>query len=115
MADDGNALLIKGMQARDAAALTSAQREVGQGRAPKSEKEIVKAATDFEALLLQEMLKSMWQSVPGGGLISGSHEEAIYRDMLNQGVAEQMAETQSIGIKDIIAKEMRRSEAKRKY
>ena len=115
MADDTNGLLIKGMQARDAVVLSNAQRSTALNQSPKTEKEIVKASTDFEALLLQEMLKSMWQAVPGGGLLSGSHEEEIYRDMLNQGVAEQMAETQSIGIKDIIAGEMRRSEAKRKY
>lgn len=114
MSDDSNALLIKGLQARDAAALANTQRSTALSPGHKSDKEIEKASTDFEALLLQEMLKSMWQTVPGGGLVSGSHEEEIYRDMLNQGVAEEMAKTQSIGIKDIIAGEMHRDEAKRK-
>jgi flagellar protein FlgJ len=65
-----------------------------------------KAATDFEALLLQQMVQSMWRSVPSEGMLSGSNEEAMYRDMLSEQVAKEMAETQSLGIKNAVLGEM---------
>lgn len=74
--------------------------------------EIEKAATQFEALLLHEMLKEMWNTVPKSGLLSGSHEESMYRDMLNQGIANEIAEKQSIGVKEVIVREMREREKK---
>ncbi|RMG42968.1 MAG: hypothetical protein D6719_04880 [Candidatus Dadabacteria bacterium] len=70
-----------------------------------------KAAADFEALLLQQMFKAMWSTVPKDGMLSGSSEEAIYRDMLNEALAKDIAEGQSIGIKDIILKEFKKSES----
>lgn len=65
-----------------------------------------KAATDFEALLLQQMVQSMWRSVPSEGMLSGSNEEAMYRDMLSEQVAKEMAENQSLGIKQAVLGEM---------
>jgi flagellar protein FlgJ len=69
-----------------------------------------KAATDFEALLLQQMVQSMWRSVPSEGMLSGSNEEAMYRDMLSEQVAKEMAETQSLGIKNAVLGEMGRKQ-----
>jgi len=65
-----------------------------------------KAATDFEALLLQQMVQSMWRSVPSEGMLSGSNEEAMYRDMLSEQVSKEMAENQSLGIKKAVLGEM---------
>jgi len=72
-----------------------------------SPEEVKKAATQFEALLLHQMLNSMWATVPKSEL-TGSKEEEMYRDMLNQAMAEDIAENQSIGIKDVIAKDINR-------
>lgn len=73
--------------------------------------EIKKAAQQFEAMLLQQMLTAMWQTVPKSE-ISGSKEEALYRDMFNQAIAEEIAEKQSIGITDVIAKDIKNIDAK---
>lgn len=73
---------------------------------PSSEKEIKDASKDFEALLVQQMLASWWKTVPSGGGISNSREEELFRDMLNQELAQQIAENDSLGIKDTIAREM---------
>jgi Rod binding domain-containing protein len=70
------------------------------------------AAKDFEALLVGEMLKSMWANVGSEGLLSGGREEEIYREMLNEALAKSMAESQSIGIADIISRELERLEPK---
>jgi Rod binding domain-containing protein len=60
------------------------------------------AAQQFEALLVQQMLESMWSTVPKKGLLSGSQEEAMYRDMLNEALATSIAEGKGLGIKDVI-------------
>jgi len=85
------------------------ERDVKGGRTSGA-RDIDKAATEFEALLLQEMLKSMWKNVPSEGLISGSREEELYRDMLNEAMAKNISENQSIGIKEVILREMKNDE-----
>lgn len=66
------------------------------------------AARQFEALLIQEMLKSMWAAVPQGEILSNSSEEKMYRDMLNEATADQISRGQGIGIKDVILKDINR-------
>jgi len=60
------------------------------------------AAKQFEALLIQQMMESMWSTVPQKGLLSGSNEEAMYRDMLNEALATSISEGKGLGIKDVI-------------
>lgn len=94
---------------------TLGQERGSKVRAPgekRSEAEIDKAATDFEALLLNTMLQSMWNTVPQSGMLSGTREESLYRDMLNEQLAESMATHQSLGIKEMIARDMRKTEKK---
>jgi flagellar protein FlgJ len=79
--------------------------EVSQVKLPASQ-DPKQAAQQFEALLVQEMLKSMWATVPQGELLTGSHEEKMYRDMLNEAVADSISKGRGIGIKDVIAKDL---------
>jgi flagellar protein FlgJ len=79
--------------------------EVSQAKLPASQ-DPKQAAQQFEALLVQEMLKSMWATVPQGELLSGSHEEKMYRDMLNEAVANSIAEGRGMGIKDVLLKDL---------
>ena len=69
-------------------------------------KRIEEAATQFEALMLNQMIKSMWTSVSSEDSLFGSREEELYRDMLNQALADSIASSQSIGIKDIVVREL---------
>lgn len=84
---------------------TTQVSEVSQAKLPVSQ-DPKQAAQQFEALLVQEMLKSMWATVPQGELLSGSHEEKMYRDMLNEAVADSISKGRGIGIKDVIAKDL---------
>jgi|GEM_PF-2830140 len=81
-------------------------------QAAQHDAEVLKAATQFEGMLMQEMMKSMWQSVPSEGIGSGGKEEAMFRDMLNEAVAKDMSEHQSIGIRDIIIKDINKLDKK---
>lgn len=107
--------------------LTAAQAQLEQASQPKkagaageleagktgtaSSGKAREAATQFEALLLQQMLQSMWSSVPKDGLL-GSNEEDTYRDMLNEALAKEIADGQGIGIRDVICEEMEKQEKK---
>lgn len=64
------------------------------------------AAEQFEGILVQEMLKSMWSTLPKEGLLTGSHEESMYRDLFNEALAKSISEGQGIGIKDVILKDL---------
>lgn len=78
----------------------------------ESLEDMQKAGTQFEALLLHEMLKEMWNTIPKDGMLSGSHEENLYRDMLNEGIANDIAEKQSLGIRDVLVKDMQKFQKK---
>lgn len=67
-----------------------------------------KAAEDFEALLLKQMIGEMWKSVPSSGLLSGSREEELYRDFMNDELAKSMASENGLGLKKMIVDEMER-------
>jgi flagellar protein FlgJ len=72
-----------------------------------SEKKLKEATDGFEALLLQEMFKSLWSTVETKGWTgeAESNEAKIYRDMLNQALADSIASGKGIGIKDVVRKE----------
>lgn len=69
-------------------------------------KDPVKASEQFEGMLVKQLLDSMWQTVPQGQLLSGSNEEGLYRDMLNDAVATSISEGRGIGIKDVILRDI---------
>lgn len=71
-----------------------------------------KAAEQFEALLMHEMMKSMWATVPSNGLLSGSREEGYYRDMLSEALSDSISKGQGIGIKEVVMREFTRRQAK---
>lgn len=121
----GKEFLVAGMDAQNAmtrAKLAQLEGRVNQVKAlqkssdvkelkgkevdPAQAQQIDEAATQFEALLLQQMFKAMWSTVPQGGLLSGSQEEQHYRQMLNQALADEYASGQGIGIKDVIKREL---------
>lgn len=66
-------------------------------------KEIGKLSEEFESLFLGLVLKSMRDSVQKSGLIDGGNAEAIYRSMLDEEYAKQMASQHLTGLSDQIA------------
>ena len=71
------------------------------------EKGVDKAAGGFEALLLHQMLKSMWETVDTSGLLGeDSNQAQIYRDMFNQSLADSIAEGRGIGVKQFLKGEL---------
>ena len=119
MADFGKDLLAAGKLGMDEfnrgqldrlkASLTRARgvQKDGEGaQRTENPEEVKKAATQFEALLVHQMMKSMWKTVHSEGLLTGSREEELYRDMLNEAIAGDISKGQGIGIKEIIMREL---------
>ena len=74
--------------------------------------EVKKAATDFEALLVDQMLKEMWKTVPQNGMLDGGNETGIYRDMFSENLAQHIAQNSSIGVRDVLIKDINRMQKK---
>lgn len=61
-------------------------------------------ATQFEALFIQMMLKTMRASVPQGGMFD-SNEQRLYQDIFDGEIAGQMAVQRGFGIADMLLRE----------
>ncbi|MCB0345854.1 MAG: rod-binding protein [Bdellovibrionales bacterium] len=106
-------LMDSGMTAEFAKLQSQAQKVKSlASKDVKEEKELDEAAAGFEALLLHNMLKEMWKTVEFTGFLGeDSNEAQIYRDMLNQALADSVAEGEGIGVKDFLKKELSKSDS----
>ncbi len=68
---------------------------------------VKKVATQFEALFMQMVLKSMREATPHSGLLD-SQEQDMYRGMLDQQVAPQIA-GKGTGLAELIARQLARN------
>ncbi|MNL61263.1 Peptidoglycan hydrolase FlgJ [compost metagenome] len=69
------------------------------------QKKIKAAAREFEAVMIQQMLKTMRSTVKPSDPEGGS-TMATYRDMLDEQMARSMAHGRGIGLADVIARQM---------
>ena len=72
------------------------------------DKKFKDAVNGFEAMLIQEMFKSLWSTVETKGWLGEdeTNEAKIYRDMLNQALADSIAQGKGVGVKDVLVKEL---------
>lgn len=103
---------LTGIDAKSAAEMAAQNKGLNQAKMlldqkVNSEKDIEKAASGFEALLLHQMMQSMWSTVEFSGMFNESSNQAeVYRDMLNQAISDSVAEGRGIGVKDFLRKEL---------
>jgi flagellar protein FlgJ len=64
----------------------------------RTEGELKEATEQFEALLLNMMIREMRETVPESGLFPESMAKEIYTGMLDEKIADSMAERGGIGI-----------------
>ena len=74
----------------------------------KRQEKLRKACKDFEAIMLQQMLKTMRQSIPKGGLVDQSHASDLYRSMQDEELAKAMANGRGTGLADFLYKRITR-------
>ncbi len=75
---------------------------------PKTAKELSakRAADEFEAIFISQMLKSMSVGVKTDGMFGGGQSEAIYKDLMNEELGKVMTSKGGIGMSDAIYREI---------
>lgn len=71
-----------------------------------SQKELRRAAQDFESLFINQMLKSMRDTVVKSDLFHGGNAEEIYSSMLDTELSKSMASAGGIGLADMLLKQL---------
>ncbi len=88
---------LSGQMAAQKSADTAAQRLTS--RQPAGLK---KAAKEFEAVFISQMLSHMWSGIEVDGPFSGGRGEEIFRDMMVDEYGKQMADSGQFGLSDQI-------------
>jgi Rod binding domain-containing protein len=75
--------------------------------APKGDtRAIDKAARDFEAVFVGQMLEQKWSNVPTDELGGGGSGEKVFRSLMIQSVGQQIANNGGIGLAASVKREM---------
>ena len=77
---------------------------------PKSQHEIKKAAQDFEAVLLNMVIKAMWKTIPESGLFEKDNSTQIYEGLMHSSLSEEMARNRGMGIAKVLYKQLSREQ-----
>lgn len=79
----------------------------GKTRSPAQQRKQLKAAAkEFEAMMLDIMIKTMRQNVPASPLFGKSNAEQIYTDMLDSQYARSMADNSSMGMARMLVSQL---------
>ncbi len=70
------------------------------------EKKARETAESFEAVFLSQILKNMSMGIKTDGPFGGGHGEDIFRDVLNEEIANQISRNGGIGLSDAVYREI---------
>ncbi|MFQ5330207.1 MAG: peptidoglycan DD-metalloendopeptidase family protein [Thermodesulfobacteriota bacterium] len=73
----------------------------------REKRELEKAASEFEALFIHQMLKTMRKSVDKGSLFGNSKGEEIYKSMLDEELSKVMAQGKGMGLREMVVRDLR--------
>lgn len=65
---------------------------------PHNDQKLQQRCQEFEAVLVQGMLKSMRATIPDGGLLPKSNDRQIFEELLDREMSMSMARTGNTGI-----------------
>ncbi len=74
----------------------------------ETQADLRKAVADFEALFINQMLKTMRETVKKGDLFHGGSGEEIYTSLLDAELSKAMAQAGGIGLGDILLRDFTR-------
>lgn len=104
MADSLNSSMLQ--SSIDFAGMASLRGQAQQ----KTDKATRETATQFEALFIHEMLKSMRQTVDKSDL-NGSDAEDTFQEMYDRELSQQLAKRNTLGVADMLVKHLDRDKA----
>ena len=96
--------------------LPTAQLNVGHAKAQQAAQNALtaenarKAAEEFEALFIAQMLAPMFNTVPTDGPFGGGHSETIFRSMMVDEFGKEVVRGGGIGIADNVMREILRAQ-----
>lgn len=76
----------------------------------KTDKATRETATQFEAMFINEMLKSMRQTIEKSDL-NGSDAEDTFQEMYDRELSQQLAKRNTLGVADMLVKHLDRAKA----
>ena len=90
--------------------ITQLKAQVEPGRS-QTDEELMSVSHQFESIFVHQLLKSMRSTVQKSGLFD-SHATRMYESMHDQELANLMSEKRSIGLADMVYKDLVRLEEK---
>jgi murein DD-endopeptidase MepM/ murein hydrolase activator NlpD len=72
----------------------------------RNEKELRAAAAEFESLFINQMMKSMRETIGKSELFHGGNAEDIYTSMLDTELSKSMAKSGGIGLADMLLRQL---------
>jgi len=94
-------------QATATAILSNAQqRQINAPDPGKTHQDAKKAAQDFEAVFLSEMLGNMYEGISTDGPFGGGHGESVMRSLLTDEYAKSIAARGGVGIAENVYREL---------
>ncbi len=95
-------------QIANTARAARAQRMTGQLQTPMAGEEVRRAAEEFEAVFIAQMMAPMFQGLETDELFGGGPGEDIYRSVLVEEYGKSIARAGGIGLSDAIQREILR-------
>lgn len=80
--------------------------EAPKGLSRDSQKELKRAVADFESLFINQMFKSMRETIGKSELFHGGKAEDIYTSMLDTELSKNMAQAGGIGLADMLLRQL---------
>lgn len=91
--------------------ISASQPIAGNGDPKKQDPETLKKfCLEFEAILVNSMVKAMRKTVPDGGLFPKSNAYEMYQEMMDMELSNSLSRNQSIGIADQMFRQLQRLE-----
>jgi peptidoglycan hydrolase FlgJ len=86
----------------------------GKTAASERETKLKKACADFEAMLVYQLLKTMRQTIPKSGFLSGSYGKDTYEMMMDQKIADDVAKKgQGLGLQKMLYNQLAKQPTKK--
>lgn len=82
--------------------------ELGRTKQSSSREALREAAQEFEALFLQMLLTEMRRTVPDSDLLGDRRAEKLFQSLLDQEMALNSSQAQSLGLAKLIYEQMSR-------
>ena len=76
----------------------------------KSEQGLKKAAQDFEAVMLNMLIKAMWKTIPKSDLFEKNSANQIYEGLMHSSLSEEMARNGGMGIAKVLYQQLSREQ-----